>query len=124
MKIITTDKAPQAIGPYSQAIAIENFIFCSGQIGIDPTTGILRQNIEDQTHQVLQNINAVLSEAEANKNSVVKTTIFLKSMEDFSTVNNIYEEFFGNHKPARSTVAVSELPKGALIEIEVIALLS
>ncbi len=121
MRKIYTDKAPKVVGPYSQAIEIGGLVFCSGQIGINPKTGDLVDGIEKQTTQVLKNLEAVLEESGAHKESVIKTTIFLKNMKDYITVNEIYGKFFGDHKPARSTVAVSHLPKDALIEIEAIA---
>ncbi len=120
-EFIHTDKAPKAVGPYSQAIVSDNFIFCSGQIGIDPSTNALVEGIENQTRQALVNLGKVLQEAGASTENVIKTTIFLKNIEDFSAVNVIYEDFFGNHKPARSTIEVSNLPKNALVEIEAIA---
>ena len=121
MKIIQTPNAPQAIGPYSQAIITNNFMFSSGQIGINPSTGQLEEGIEKQTQQVLRNIDALLSAARIPRNYVIKTTIFLADMSAFGTVNKIYADFFQNHKPVRSTVEVSSLPKGALIEMEIIA---
>jgi 2-iminobutanoate/2-iminopropanoate deaminase len=121
MKIIQTPDAPQAIGPYSQAIITNNLIFCSGQIGINPATGQLEEGIEKQTQQVLDNIDALLNAAEITRDSVIKTTIFLADISTFNDVNKIYANFFQNHKPARSTVEVSNLPKEALIEIEIIA---
>jgi 2-iminobutanoate/2-iminopropanoate deaminase len=120
-KIIRTNKAPAALGPYSQAVVANNFIFCSGQIGINPKTGNLAEGIGEQTKQALQNLNEVLIAAGANPDSVVKTTIYLKNMEDFTIVNTIYANFFKDHKPARATVEISSLPKEALIEIEAIA---
>ena len=121
MKIIHTDKAPKVVGPYSQAIESNTFIFCAGQIGIDPTSGDLRNGIEDQTKQVMTNIAAVLTEAGSDIDHIIKTTIYLAAMEDYVKVNEIYGSFFPNNKPARSTVAVATLPKNALVEIEVIA---
>ncbi len=120
MKTINSPKAPQPIGPYSQAIFSNNFLFCSGQIGVDPKTGQLKEGVEKQTRQILENLKTVIEEAKLNLNCVVKTTIFLVNIADFPKVNQIYEEYFSTHKPARSTVAVSQLPKGALIEIEAI----
>lgn len=122
MQIIQTEKAPQAIGPYSQAIKYENLVFISGQIAIDPATNqFIGGDIKEQTVRVLENIKAILEEAGLNLNHVIKTTIYLKNLEDFQTVNQIYGEYFKEHKPARATVEVSRLPKDALIEIEVIA---
>jgi len=122
MQMIYTDKAPKAIGPYSQAIKYENFVFISGQIAIDPDTQeFIGGDIETQTKRVMENIKAILEEAGLNFNHVIKTTIYLKNLSDFDKVNKIYGEYFTEHKPARATVEVSNLPKGALIEIEVIA---
>ena len=123
IKKVQTTKAPSAIGPYSQAIVSGNLVFCSGQIGLDPETGNLVDGIENQTKQVMENIKAVLSAADSDLNHVVKTTIFIKNISDFATVNQIYGDYFSDHKPARSTVEVSNLPKGALIEVEVIAII-
>lgn len=124
MKYIHTDNAPAAIGPYSQAIIANGFVYCSGQIGLDPKAGVLVGGIEEQTKQVLENLKAVLKAADTDLEFVVKTTIFLKNMNDFTVVNDIYEKYFGGHKPARATVEVSNLPKGALVEIEAIAIVS
>ncbi len=121
MDFIKTTKAPAAVGPYSQAIKIDNFIFGSGQLPIDPETGLMKIGIVDQTKQILRNISAILDASETNRNQVVKTTIFLKDMNHFSIVNEIYASFFGEHRPARSTIEVSKLPKDSLIEIEFIA---
>ena len=120
MRIISTKKAPAAIGPYSQAIRVDNFLFCSGQIGIDPEKGELVAGLEDQVKQALDNLKAIITAAGFNLKDVVKTTLYLKNIADFSSVNKIYKDYFGNHKPARSTVEVSNLPKGALFEIEAI----
>lgn len=121
MKQISTSKAPQAIGPYSQAIVFGELIFTSGQIALNPNGEFLESDIVAQTHQVLKNLAAVLEEAESSLGKVVKTTIFLAHMEDFAKVNEVYAEHFKMHKPARSTVAVASLPKGALVEIEAVA---
>lgn len=121
IKTINTKKAPAAVGPYSQAIEASGFIFCSGQIGLDPKTGNLIGNLEVQTRQVLNNLKEVLKAAGSDLDFVVKTTIYLKNISDFPAVNSIYGEFFKDHKPARATVEVSNIPKGALIEIEAIA---
>ncbi|AKU80152.1 RidA family protein [Spiroplasma turonicum] len=122
MKIINSNSAPKALGPYSQAIKTDNgFLFLSGQLGMDPNTSELKNNIEEQTKQSLLNIENVLNEAGYSKNNVVKTTILLSDMDNFSIVNEIYGNFFGEHKPARSTFAVKTLPKNGLIEIEVTA---
>ena len=120
-KIIYTKDAPDAIGPYSQAILSNNTLYCSGQIAID-NKGILKnKSIEEETKQIIKNIAAVLKKAEMDFSNVVKTTIFLKDMNDFSIVNNIYQKTFENEPPARETVEVSRLPKDVNIEISVIA---
>ena len=120
-KIIYTKDAPDAIGPYSQAILSNNTLYCSGQIAID-SKGILKnKSIEEETKQIIKNIAAVLKKAEMDFSNVVKTTIFLKDMNDFSIVNNIYQKTFENEPPARETVEVSRLPKDVNIEISVIA---
>ena len=119
--IINTDKAPAAIGPYSQAISINGMLFTSGQLGIDPATGALPEGVEAQTEQSLKNLDAILIEAGCAKTDVVKTTVFIKNMGDFPTVNGIYERFFGEHKPARSCIEVARLPKDGLVEIEAVA---
>lgn len=121
MKSIDTKKAPEAIGPYSQAIVANGFVFCSGQIGLDPKTGELIEGIENQTRQVLNNLKEVLKASGSGLDKVVKTTIYLVNIADFTVVNVIYGEYFEVHKPARATVEVSGLPKGALIEIDAIA---
>jgi 2-iminobutanoate/2-iminopropanoate deaminase len=124
MKAISTDQAPAAIGPYSQAIQANGFLFCSGQIALDPETmELIGSTAAEQTEQILKNLDAVFTEAGTSKNNVVKTTIFLSNMEDFTAVNEVYASFFGDHKPARATVEVSRLPKDALVEIEAILLL-
>jgi 2-iminobutanoate/2-iminopropanoate deaminase len=122
MEIVQTDKAPQAIGPYSQAMRVGDFIFTSGQIALTPSGEMVQDDIELQTEQVMKNLKAVLESANSSLQNVVKTTIFLANMDDFTTVNAIYEKWFEGHKPARSTVAVKTLPKSALVEIECIAL--
>lgn len=122
MKYISTDKAPNAVGPYSQAIKLDTgFVYISGQLGLVPETMELAANIEAQTKQSLKNIEAILKSESYNKNNVIKTTIFLKDINDFAKVNSIYESFFNEHKPARSALAAKELPKNADIMIEVIA---
>ena len=122
MHIVTTDRAPKAIGPYSQAVMSGGFLFCAGQIGIDPASGKLAgADVETQARQTLANIRNVLAAAGLGFGHVVKTTVFLASMEDFPVVNGIYAQEFGEHKPARSTVQVARLPLGARIEIECIA---
>jgi 2-iminobutanoate/2-iminopropanoate deaminase len=118
---ILTEHAPQPVGPYSQAIKIDGFLFCSGQIGIDPKTGTMTDGIEKQTRQVLENIAAVLTAADLTFAAIVKTTIYLTNMSDFATVNGIYAERFGATPPARSTIGIAALPLGAVVEIEVIA---
>ncbi len=122
MRTIQTDQAPQAIGPYSQAMKVGDFIFTSGQIALTPDGVMVQDDIELQTTQVMQNLKAVLEAAGSSLQNVVKTTIFLANMDDFAKVNAIYEKWFEGHKPARSTVAVKTLPKNALVEIECIAL--
>ena len=120
-KIIYTKDAPNAIGPYSQAILSNNTLYCSGQIAIDCKGNLKNESIEEETKQIIKNIAAVLKKAEMNFSNVVKTTIFLKDMNDFSIVNNIYQKTFENEPPARETVEVSRLPKDVNIEISVIA---
>jgi len=122
MRFVQTNKAPSAIGPYSQAVVANGMVFTSGQIALTPEGVMLESDIVIQTKQVLQNLKAVLEEAGASMDSVIKTTIFLASMDDFVAVNEIYAEAFGSHKPSRSTVAVKTLPKNALVEIDAIAL--
>ncbi len=122
MKVISTKKAPAAIGPYSQAIQVGNLIYTSGQIPIDPATGnFVEGGIKEQTRQSLTNIQAILEEAGLTMSNVVKTTVFMADMADFSDMNSVYAEFFSEPYPARSAVAVKTLPKGALVEIEVVA---
>jgi len=121
MQIIATDKAPQAIGPYSQAILVDGTLYSSGQIALTPEGELVEGDVAVQTRQVLSNLSAVLAEAGGSLNDVVKTTIFLADMEDFATVNDVYAEFFGTHRPARSTVAVKTLPKNVKVEIDCIA---
>ena len=121
IKTIRTQNAPEAIGPYSQAIIAGGMLFTSGQLGINPATNLLPEGIKAQTKQSLQNIKAILEEAGLDITDVIKTVVFIQNMADFPVVNEIYASFFGNHKPARSCVEVSQLPKGGLIEIEVIA---
>ncbi|HOV27922.1 MAG TPA: RidA family protein [Pseudobacteroides sp.] len=123
-EVLTTKKAPEAIGPYSQAIKAGNLLYTSGQIPIDPATGqIVQGGIEAQTKQVLENINAILVNAGSSFKNVIKTTVFVKDMNDFTTINNIYGQYFKDPYPARSLVEVARLPKDVLIEIEVIALI-
>lgn len=121
MKIINTSNAPQAIGPYSQAIELNGILYTSGQISLDKEGNFVNGDIVAQTTQVLQNLEAVLKEAGSSFEKVIKTTVFLANMEDFIAFNEVYAKFFGNHKPARSTIAVKTLPKNALVEIECIA---
>lgn len=122
--IISTKSAPAAIGPYSQAIRAGAFLFLSGQIGLDPATGqVVEGGIRPQVERVLQNVRAVLDAAGASTTNVVKTTLFLASMDDFATVNEIYGKVFANEPPARSTVEVSKLPRGVLFEMDAVAFL-
>ena len=121
-KVISTTKAPAAIGPYSQAIQVGNLVYTSGQIPINPATGsFVEGGIKEQTRQSLQNVKAILEEAGLTMANVVKTTVFIADMNDFAEMNAVYAEFFAEPYPARSAVAVKTLPKGALVEIEVIA---
>ncbi|MGD9595762.1 MAG: RidA family protein [Wolinella sp.] len=122
MKFISTDQAPAAIGPYSQAIVVNDMIFTSGQIALRPEGSMEEGDVEVQTRQVLTNLKGVLESEGSALSKVIKTTVFLAHMEDFAKMNGVYAEFFGEHKPARSTVAVKTLPKNALVEIECIAL--
>ena len=119
--IIHTDKAPAAVGPYSQAIQEGNMLFTSGQLGLVPETGAMPEGVEAQAEQSLANLGAILTEAGFEKTDVVKTTVFIKDMNDFAAVNKIYAEFFGGHKPARSCVEVARLPKDGLVEVEAVA---
>jgi len=121
MKLISTDQAPAAIGPYSQAVVVNGIVYTSGQIGMDETGKVIADDVVNQAHQVLKNLFYVLEEAGAHFNDVIKTTIFLADMDDFEKVNEVYAHYFGHHKPARSTVAVKTLPKNVLIEIDCIA---
>jgi len=124
-KIVSTEKAPKAIGPYSQAIRTENLVFTAGQIGLNPATmEFVEGGVEAQTRQALTNLKHVLEIADSGLNFVVKSTVFLQDMSDFAKMNSVYAEFFPENPPARSTVQVAGLPKGALVEIECIALLS
>ena len=122
-EVILTQKAPAPIGPYSQAIRAGGMLFCSGQIPLDPVSGqVNATDVQGQTQQVMENIRAVLEQAGAHFESIVKTTIFLKSMSDFPKVNEVYATYFKANPPARSTVEVARLPRDVLVEIEVIAL--
>lgn len=124
LDVVSSPAAPAAIGPYSQAIRAGNLLFCSGQIPLDPKTmQMVGTNAAEQADQVLKNLAAVLTAGGASMGHVVRTTIFLASMGDFAAVNEVYGKHFGAHKPARATVAVKELPKGALVEIDCIAAL-
>ncbi|MCX6051966.1 MAG: RidA family protein [Campylobacterales bacterium] len=122
MKFVQTNKAPSAIGPYSQAVVANGMVYTSGQIALTPEGVMLENDVRIQTTQVLKNLSAVLEEAGSSLASVIKTTIFLADMDDFAAVSELYAEAFGAHKPARSTVAVKTLPKNALVEIDAIAL--
>lgn len=124
MKTIHTNSAPAAIGPYSQGILVNNLFFSSGQIPLTAEGAMIDGDIKAQTHQVLKNLEAILTSAGASLETVLKTTVFIKNMDDFGAVNEVYGEYFSNHKPARSCVEVARLPKDALVEIEVIALVS
>ncbi len=121
MKTISTSNAPAAIGPYAQAIEAGNLVFTSGQIPLRPDGTLVEGGITEQVNQVLANLDAVLKAAGVDRKNVVKSTIYLTNLADFETVNAIYGEFFGEHKPARTTIQVAALPKGARVEIEMIA---
>lgn len=120
---ISSENAPEAIGPYSQAIRAGNLLFTSGQIPLDPSGRLVTGGIREQTHQVFRNLQAVLAAAGVGFDQVVKATVFIKDMDQFHEVNEVYASYFGDHKPARSTVEVARLPKDAGIEIELVALL-
>lgn len=123
MKFISTENAPAAIGPYSQATVANGVVYCSGQIALDPATGELSTgDVTAQTRLVLKNLNAVLEAAGARPDSVLKCQVFLKSMDDFAAMNAVYAEYFGAHRPARAAVEVARLPKDVLVEIDAIAL--
>ncbi len=122
MKTVCTDSAPQAIGPYSQAVISNNFVFLSGQIALNPEGELIEGSIEDQTHRIMENIGNILQKAGSDMSKVVKTTIFLKDIQDFAKVNEVYGSYFNEgFKPARSTVEVSALPKNVKVEIDLIA---
>lgn len=122
-QIISTANAPKAIGPYEQAIKVGDFIYASGQIPLDPKTGnLVEGDIKVQTRRALENLKAVLEAAGSSLDRVVKTTVFLKNIADFAAMNEVYAEYLGAAKPARSTVAVADLPRGALVEIDLVAL--
>ena len=126
-EILYSNKAPEPIGPYSQGIYVswdsqQQILYTSGQVAIDPTTGnFISGGIKEQTRQVMENLSALLKEAKSDLRKVIKTTVFIKDMDDFAAMNEVYAEYFGESKPARSTVEVARLPKDALVEIEVIA---
>lgn len=123
-KVVSTDKAPGAIGPYSQAIKTDSMVFVSGQLAMDPQTGVLvGGDVQDETRQALMNLQAILEASGSNLSSVVKTTVFISDMNDFPKINEVYAEFFINEQPARACVEVARLPKDARVEIEAIALL-
>jgi 2-iminobutanoate/2-iminopropanoate deaminase len=123
--VIYTDQAPQPIGPYSQAHRVEHLLFTAGQVGLDPSTGeLVEGGIEAQTRRVLRNLEAVLAAGGSSLAGVVKTTVFMADLGEFSRMNAVYAEFFPNHPPARSTVQVGGLPKGARVEIECVAIVN
>ena len=122
IKYINTQKAPKALGPYSQGIIFDKFIFCSGQIGINPKTSDLEKDIQSQTKQAIMNLKAILEAGGSSLEKVIKTTVYLKNISDFQLMNEVYEKFFNKNRPTRATIEVSNLPKGALIEIEAIAI--
>lgn len=122
-KVIYTEKAPKAVGPYSQAISTGNFLFTAGQVAIDPRTGkLVVGGIREQTRQVMENLKAILAEAAADFSKVVKTTVFLQDIKNFADFNQVYGEYFPSEPPARSTFQVGALPLGAMVEIEMIVL--
>ncbi len=121
-RAITTDRAPRAIGPYSQAIAAGGFLFLSGQVALDPSSGeILRGSIQDEVARVLENLEAVLQAAGSHRDHVVRTTVYLTDLRDFEAMNAVYARYFGESRPARSTVQVAALPRGSRVEIDAIA---
>ncbi|TWD89582.1 endoribonuclease L-PSP [Neobacillus bataviensis] len=122
MKVVQTNQAPAAIGPYSQGIVVNNLFYSSGQIPLTAEGIMVTGDVKEQTHQVFKNLQAVLAEAGASLETVVKATVFIKNMDEFAAVNEVYGEYFSTHKPARSCVEVARLPKDALVEIEVVAL--
>ncbi|PIC63668.1 deaminase [Sporosarcina sp. P13] len=122
MEYVKTDQAPQAIGPYSQAVKVNGVVYTSGQIPLTVTGEVVVGGIEEQTHQVLYNLRKVLEEAGSDMQQVIKTTVFIQDMNEFAALNAIYEEHFGEHKPSRSTVEVARLPKDVRVEIEAIAI--
>ena len=122
-KFVSTDKAPKAIGPYSQGVIANGFLYTAGQVALDPATmNLVEGDVKAQTERVMQNLAAILKEAGTSFNKVVKTTCFLADMGDFAAFNEVYAKHFGDHRPARSTVAVKTLPKNALVEVDVVAL--
>lgn len=121
MKFVATDKAAAAIGPYSQGVIAGEMFYSSGQIPLTPSGEMVEGSIVEQAHQVFSNLKAILAEAGSSLENVIKTTVFIKDMNDFAALNEVYASYFGNHKPARSTVEVARLPKDAKVEIEVIA---
>ncbi len=121
MKTVSTDKAPAALGPYSQAQVVGGMVYTSGQVGIDPATGLVPEGVEAQAHQVFKNLSALLKAAGSDMSKVVKTTVFIKNMDDFGLVNSVYAQYFTEPFPARSCVEVARLPKDVLVECEVIA---
>ena len=125
LNFVSTARAPKAIGPYSQAVRANGFLFTAGQVALDPEKGeLVAGGIAEQTARALENIGAILSAAQSDFSQVVKTTVFLVDMADFTAMNEVYARVFGDHRPARSTVAVAALPRGARVEIEVIAILN
>lgn len=123
MDFVATQDAPKAIGPYSQAVKANGFVFTSGQIALDPASGnLVEGTFEDQVHRIFRNLEAVLREAGSGFDRVVKATVYLSDMANFVALNGIYAEYFGAHKPARTTIAASGLPKNALVEIDFVAL--
>ncbi|HEU5168956.1 MAG TPA: RidA family protein [Gemmatimonadales bacterium] len=125
MRAVHSDRAPRAVGPYSPAIVADGFVFTAGQVGLEPASGeLVAGGVREQTARVLANLRAVLEAAGSGLDRVVKTTVFLVDMGDFAVMNEVYAEAFGTHRPARSTVAVSALPKGARVEIDAVATLS
>ena len=122
LETVHTDRAPRAIGPYSQAIVVDGWVYCSGQIALDPATGeVVAGDVTAQTERVLRNLTAVLEASGARLDLVVKTTVFLANMADFAAMNEVYERHFGSHRPARATVAAAGLPRGVAVEIECVA---
>lgn len=124
MKVVSTNEAPAAIGPYSQGIIVNNMLYTSGQIPLTAEGEMVSGGVKEQTHQVFKNLQAILQSEGTSLEKVVKATVFIKDMNDFGAVNEVYGEYFNTHKPARSCVEVARLPKDALVEIEVIALVS